>query len=57
VHLYRVSGQNVGVLQEGDHVWLVTFMHCDLGYLDDETCRVEPIENPSGPTVLPTCPE
>jgi putative transposase len=44
----------VGVTQVGDHVWLVTFMHYDLGYFDDEACRVEPIENPFRPKkVLP----
>ncbi|HVH10248.1 MAG TPA: hypothetical protein VM736_10655, partial [Gemmatimonadales bacterium] len=31
---------------------LVTFMQYDLGYFDDETCRVEPIENPFGPKVI-----
>jgi hypothetical protein len=36
-----------------EHVWLVTFMQYDLGYFDDETCRLEPIENPFGPKVLP----
>lgn len=50
-------GQKVGVTQVGDHVWLVTFMHYDLGYFDDETCRLEPIENPFGPKVLPMSPE
>ena len=47
------AGQNVGVTQVGDHVWLVTFMHYDLGYFDDEVGRVEPIENPFGAKVLP----
>jgi hypothetical protein len=28
----------------------------DLGYFDDETCRLEPIANPFGPKVLPMCP-
>ena len=42
------AGQNVGVTQVGDHVWLVTFMHYDLGYFDDEAGRVEPIANPFG---------
>ena len=46
------AGQNVGVTQVGDHVRLVTFMHYDLGYFD-EACRLEPIENPFGPKVLP----
>ena len=30
-------------------------MHYDLGYFDDETCRLEPIENPFGLKVLPMC--
>ena len=47
------AGQNVGVTQVGDHVWLVTFMHYDVGYFDDEAGRVEPIENPFGSKVLP----
>jgi putative transposase len=51
------AGQTVGVKQTDDHIWLVSFMHYDLGYFDDETCRLEPINNPFGPTVLPICPE
>ena len=43
------AGQSLGVTQVGEHIWLVTFMHYDLGYFDDETCRLEPIENPFGP--------
>ena len=42
------AGQNVGVTQMGERIWLVTFMRYDLGYFDDETCRLEPIENPFG---------
>ncbi len=51
------AGQNVGVTQVGERVWLVTFMRYDLGYFDDETCRLEPIENPFQPRVLPMCSE
>jgi hypothetical protein len=43
------AGQRVGVTQVGERIWLVTFMQYDLGYFDDETCRLEPIENPFGP--------
>jgi putative transposase len=32
-------------------------MHYDLGYFDDETARLEPINNPFGATVLPLSPE
>jgi len=51
------AGQNVGVTQVGERVWLVTFMRFDLGYFDDETCRLEPIQNPFEPKVLPMCSE
>jgi hypothetical protein len=50
------AGQNVGVTQVGEPIWLVTFMRYDLGYFDDETYRLEPIENPFGPKVLPIRP-
>ena len=32
------AGQSVGVTQVGEHIWLVTFMHYDLGYFDGR-CR------------------
>jgi putative transposase len=51
------AGQNVGVTQVGERIWLVSFMRYDLGYFDDETCRLEPIENPFAPKVLPMSPE
>jgi putative transposase len=41
------------VPQVGERIWLVTFMQYDLGYFDDETCRLEPIENPFGAKLLP----
>ncbi|QHO73278.1 integrase [Bradyrhizobium sp. CCBAU 051011] len=51
------AGQNVGIKQVSDRIWLVTFMNYNLGYFDDETCRLEPIDNPFGPKVLPMSPE
>jgi putative transposase len=51
------AGQKVGVKQTADHVWLVSFMDYDLGYFDDETCRLEPIEDPFGPRLSPMSPE
>jgi putative transposase len=47
------AGQNVGVTQVGGRIWLVTFMRYDLGYFDDETCRLERIDNPFTAKVLP----
>ena len=52
-----VAGQQVGVKQMSHEIWLVTFMDYDLGYFDADTCRLEPIENPFGPKVLPMSPE
>ena len=47
------AGQTVGIKQTDDRIWLVSFMNYDLGYFDDETCRLEPLTNPFGPKVLP----
>jgi putative transposase len=51
------AGQRVGIKQVNDRIWLVTFMDYDLGYFDDMECRMEPLENPFGPKVLPMSPE
>jgi len=40
------AGQNVGVKQVGDKIWLVSFMDYDLGFFDEETTRLEPTVNP-----------
>lgn len=47
------AGQNVGIKQVEDRIWLVSFMQYNLGYFDHETCRLEPIENPFREKVLP----
>ena len=50
------AGQNVGIKEVTDRIWLVSFMHYDLGFFDHEACRLEPIENPFEPKVLPMSP-
>ena len=40
------AGHNVGVREVADHVWLISFMHYDLGFFDDQCCRVECAPNP-----------
>jgi len=40
------AGHDVGVREVDDQLWLVSFMDYDIGYFDEDTCRVEPIENP-----------
>ncbi len=47
------AGQTVGIKQTDERIWLVSFMDYDLGYVDDETCRLEPLANPFGPKLLP----
>lgn len=51
------SGQRVGIKQVEDRLWLVSFMDYDLGYFDDTECRLEPLDNPFGPKLLPMSPE
>ena len=47
------AGQAVGIKEVHDDIWLVSFMHYDLGYFDLETRVLEPLDNPFGPKVLP----
>lgn len=47
------AGQNVGIKEVNDKIWLVSFMNYDLGYFDEDSCRLEPLDNPFGAKVLP----
>jgi putative transposase len=40
------AGQTVGIKEVAERVWLVTFMHYDLGFFDHETGHVECAPNP-----------
>ncbi|MCB1647366.1 MAG: transposase family protein, partial [Pseudomonadales bacterium] len=51
------AGQLVGIREVEDKIWLVSFLEYDLGYFDEEGCRVEPIDNPFRAKVLPMCSE
>src|SRR5438105_6122162 len=50
------AGQNVGVKEVSDKIWLVTFMDYDLGFFDHETGRLGTAENPFAAKVLPMPP-
>jgi putative transposase len=39
-------GQNVGVKEVEDKLWLISFMEYDLGFFDEESWRVEPVKYP-----------
>jgi putative transposase len=43
------AGQNVGIREIDDKIWLVSFLNYDLGYFDEEVGRVEPGPNPFVP--------
>ena len=51
------AGQDVGIREVAEKIWLVTFMHYDLGFFDHETGRVECAPNPFEAQVLPMSPE
>jgi putative transposase len=51
------AGQNIGVKQVADKIWLVSFMKYDLGFFDEDVGRVTSVENPFDAKVLPMCPE
>jgi putative transposase len=54
VNLSRsLAGQNVGVKQITDDIWLVSFMHYDLEFFDHESCRLECAENPFAAKLSP----
>lgn len=50
------GGQNVGIKEVQDNIWLVSFMDYDLGYFDEDSCKFETADNPFGPKVLPMSP-
>ena len=49
------AGQKVGIKEEEDGIWQVSFMDYEIGYFDLDTCRVEPVDNPFGAKVLTMC--
>jgi putative transposase len=49
------AGQKVGVKEEDEGIWQVSFMNYEIGYFDLDTCRIEPVDNPFGPKVLSMC--
>ena len=53
VNLSRAfAGQNIGVKEVEEGIWLVSFMEYDLGYFDEETKKIEPLEYPFVPKIM-----
>jgi transposase InsO family protein len=48
-----LAGQRLGIKEVDDGIWLVTFMHYDLGYIDLEQRTLQTIDNPFGTRLSP----
>ena len=46
------AGQEIGIKEVSDGIWLVTFMDYDLGYFDEENKKLEPLEYPFAPEIV-----
>ena len=48
-----LAGQRVGIKEVDEGIWIVSFMHDDLGYIDLEQKTLQPLDNPFGARLLP----
>ncbi|MCZ7977724.1 IS481 family transposase, partial [Agrobacterium salinitolerans] len=48
-----LAGQKLGLKEVEDGIWLVSFMHYDLGYIDLEQRTLQTIDNPFGTRLSP----
>jgi transposase InsO family protein len=48
-----LAGQMLGIKEVDEGIWLVSFMHYDLGYIDLEQRTLQPLDNPFGPGLSP----
>lgn len=48
-----LAGQKLGIKEVDEGIWLVSFMHYDLGYIDLEQRTLQPTDNPFGPGMSP----
>jgi transposase InsO family protein len=48
-----LAGQRLGIKEVDEGIWLVSFMHYDLGYIDLEQRTLQPTDNPFGRGVSP----
>jgi transposase-like protein len=48
-----LAGQRLGIKEVDDGIWIVSFMHYDLGYIDLEQRTLQPLDNPFGTRLSP----
>jgi hypothetical protein len=50
-----LAGQRLGIREVDDGIWIVSFMHYDLGFIDlQQKTTLQPSDNPLGPRMSPT---
>ena len=47
------AGHKLGIREVDNGIWLVSFMHYDLGYFDLEQKTLQPLDNPFGTKLSP----
>src|SRR5664279_4284590 len=48
-----LAGQKLGIKEVDEGIWLVSFLHYDLGYFDLEQKTLQPLDNPFGTRLSP----
>jgi hypothetical protein len=48
-----LAGQRLGIKEVDDGIWIVSFMHYDLGFIDLEQKTLQPLDNPFGTELSP----
>ena len=48
-----LAGQKLGIKEVDDGIWLVSFLHYDLGYIDLEQRTLQTIDNPISTRLSP----
>ena len=48
-----LAGQRLGIKEVDDGIWIVSFMHYDLGFIDLEQKTLQPLDNPFGSGLSP----
>jgi hypothetical protein len=48
-----LAGQRLGIKEVDDGIWIVSFMHYDLAFIDLEQKTLQPLDNPFGAGLSP----
>lgn len=48
-----LAGQKLGIKEVDEGMWLVSFMHYELGFIDLEQKTLQPMDNPFGARLSP----